>query len=520
MPTFLRKRVLVVIAALVLCGVIQPLHAKKGPSAASQKNGSSRQTPEERSTQLLSQATAEVDKRDFSAAYKTTAAALKIAPSAEGIYLLCRLAIAEGKDVAVRDLCRRYLADSEHAEKSAIPHQSELSEHLSKPVPPSGEVAVFGSSGALLYLDDRLVGTLPLSRPLLASAGQHRVSLQENDHRLEWPVKVLADRTVEMRFEPESSAVLVTQLPAVLLLFRGDQLPKPTAVKIQQAVEQSIVAAHFAMIRVSDSQEKTTEERQCLSRPECVRSLAAQNNADYVLSVDASAFREDLSHKIEAQLALSFSETRARTKPVFNDHVCLSCSASQLATAAGEAARNLLALGTGRARGELSLTATPQTAQLFMDGATIGVGRYEGSLPAGAYSVQAQQTGFLTQRATVLVEQGKSASLQLALLPRVPVYRRERGPRPRWRLITGAAVSALGLGILSYGLSGIAIDGGCAEQGPTGVCRQIFGSKSTGIAFSAIGGVVTLAGVLLIALPGGNRNVDTETASFGDPVNE
>jgi hypothetical protein len=87
-------------------------------------------------------------------------------------------------------------------------------------------------------------------------------------------------------------------------------------------------------------------------------------------------------------------------------------------------------------------------------------------------------------------------------------------------LITGAAVSALGLGILSYGLSGIAIDGGCAEQGPTGVCRQIFGSKSTGIAFSAIGGVVTLAGVLLIALPGGNRNVDTETATFGDPVNE
>lgn len=505
---------------LLLCGVIHPAHGKKGPASPGRADNGNRQTADERSAQLLTQASTEVDKREFATAYKTIANALKAAPSAEGLYLLCRLAIAEGKDVAVRDLCRRYLADAGHAEKPAIPHQNELTEVLAKQIPPSGEVAVFGSPGALLYLDDRLVGTLPLARPLLASAGQHRVSLQESDHRQEWPVKVLADRTVEMRFEPESSAVLVTQLPAVLLLFRTDRLPKSVGAKAQQAIEQAVQSAHFATIRESGGTGKATDDGQCLSQPECVQGLASQNNADYVLAVDASEVREDSSHKLAAQLALSFSETRTRTKPIRNDQVCLSCTPNQLSVATAEAARSLLALGTGRARGELNISTNPKSAELILDGAGVGTGRYQSSLPTGVYSVQAKQTGFLAQRTTVLVEQGKSASQQLTLLPKVPVFRMEPRPRARWRIVTGAAVAAVGVGLLSYGLSGLAIDGICAQQSPTGVCLYTFGSKATGVAFSAAGAALSLGGVLLIALPGGSRNVELGAGGFGDPVNE
>ena len=72
----------------------------------------------------------------------------------------------------------------------------------------------------------------------------------------------------------------------------------------------------------------------------------------------------------------------------------------------------------------------------------------------------------------------------------------------------------------SYGLSGLAIDGSCAQQSPTGVCLYTFGSKATGVAFSAVGAALSLGGVLLIALPGGSRNVEVGAGGFGDPVNE
>lgn len=507
-------------AALAISDLGHSAYGKKGASAPNRVEAGTRPSQEEKATQLLSQGSTEIDRREYSAAYKTISAAYKAFPSADGLYLLCRLAIAEGKDVAVRDLCRRYLADPGHAEKPTIPHQSELAEALSKTIPPSGEVAVFGSLGALLYLDDRLVGSLPLSRPLLASAGQHRVALVEGEHRQEWPVKVLANRTVEMRFEPESSAVLVTQLPAVFLLFRNERLPEPLRARTQHAIEQAVQSAHFATLREGAAIVKSADLGQCISKPECLLDLAVQNNADYVLTATVSEFREDAAHKLTAQVELSFTEARARTKLISNDHVCTGCSPSQFSASTADAARGLLALGTGRARGELTVSANPKTAELVLDGASVGTGRYEGSLPIGVYSIVAQQKGFLSQRTTVLVEHGKSSSQMLTLIPKVPVYRSERSPRPLWRIITGSAVAALGVGLVGYGLSGIAIDGSCAEQGPTGVCRQIFGSKGTGIAFSAIGSAVTLGGALLIALPGGNRNVEVETGGYGDPANE
>ncbi len=197
------------------CVLCQPVHGKKVNQTQSRAEPGGRPSQEEKAKQLLTQGSSELDRRELSSAYKTLSAAYSGFPNTEGLYQLCRLAIAEGNAVAARDLCRRYLADPGHAEESTVPHQKELLDALGKTIPPSGEVAVFGSLGALVFLDDRLVGSLPLSRPLLAPVGQHRVALVDSGHRQEWPVKVLADRTVEMRFEPESSAVLVTQLPAV-----------------------------------------------------------------------------------------------------------------------------------------------------------------------------------------------------------------------------------------------------------------------------------------------------------------
>ena len=502
------------------CVLCQPVHGKKVNQTQSRAEPGGRPSQEEKAKQLLTQGSSELDRRELSSAYKTLSAAYSGFPNTEGLYQLCRLAIAEGNAVAARDLCRRYLADPGHAEESTVPHQKELLDALGKTIPPSGEVAVFGSLGALVFLDDRLVGSLPLSRPLLAPVGQHRVALVDSGHRQEWPVKVLADRTVEMRFEPESSAVLVTQLPAVLLLFRTEKLPEALRIRMQQTIEQSVVSAHFATQKDSADSDKSKASDACMIDYECMRDLAKKNNADYIIIARVSSFNEVNNNRISAQIDLSFAEIRANAKLLSNDHVCSGCTIGQFSNSTSEAVRSLISIGTARSRGDLSISVNPKSAQLTLDGAIVGTGRYENSIPASVYAVEAAQQGFISQRSTIVVEPGKNSFYQMTLLPKVPAYKTDRAPRQRWRLATGVTVATLGLVLVGYGLSGVAIAGSCADQGPSGVCRQIFDSKGTGIAFSTIGATLTLGGILLMSIPSGYRNIEIPTDGFGDPVNE
>jgi hypothetical protein len=421
--------------------------------------------------------------------------------------------------VSALDLCRRYEADPSHIEQSTVAHQKEVLEILGRPAPPSGEVAVFGSFGALVFIDGRLVGSLPLARPMLAPLGQHTISLQEGERRQEWPVKVLSGRTVEMRFEPESSAVLVTQLPAVLLHARLGALPAPQALRLTAAIEQAVQAAHFAVLQEGSALEHSPDLAKCQNQASCLLELAAQNNADYVLEVTATQSTVG-AQGLNVQLALDLLDSRARMQSMLMDHVCKSCSPAQLTASTAEAVRSLIAQGTSRARGDLLVSTSPKSAEIYLDGQRVAVGRFEAPVAAGYYPLEVRSPGFLSQRATVLVEPGKNTNLPVVLLPAQPTYRSVPTSRPKWRLISGGVAAVLGLGGIGYGLSGIAIDGSCAELGPTGVCRQQFATKVPGIVFSIVGGALMAGGVLMLAIPGGRKTVEVDSGGFGDPNNE
>lgn len=520
MRTPLRTCLLWGVLAAVLGGLPVPVSAKKG-GAAARTDGPTRPNAEAKAAQLLSQAQAELEALNLSAAYNSILASMKASPSVEALYILCRIAAAESKGIAARDLCRRYIADPAHVEQVTMPHQAEITAILGKQIPPAGEVAVFGGVGALLYVDDRLVGALPLSRPLLISPGQHRIALQENDHRQEWPVKVLDNRTVEMRFEPESSAVLVTQLPAVLLILRGAKMPAALQSRVQLAIEQAVQSAHFATLHESElAVGKDGDLEKCLRQPACANDLASRNNADYVLTVDISEYREEKSTKINAQIDFTFSESRVLAQSIRNDEVCNKCTATQLIGMASDSVRNLLSMWTGRSRGDLSISVNPKTAEILLDRVSVGAGRFEGAVRSGVYQIQARQPGYLSQRSSVAIEPGKSALVTLTLVPKVANYRKERSPRPRWRIIAGAVTAGIGLGLLTYGLSGVAIDGSCAETGPSGACRQVYGSRGTGIGFAVSGGLVAAAGAAMIAIPGAYQDIETSAGGFRDPTNE
>ena len=88
---------------------------------------------------------------------------------------------------------RRFLADPASSEDAAA--KAEADKFVDQPRPASGDVLVVGERGALVSVDDRVVGMLPLPLPLLLGSGDHKVTLDVNGRRLEGPVRVLPGRT-------------------------------------------------------------------------------------------------------------------------------------------------------------------------------------------------------------------------------------------------------------------------------------------------------------------------------------
>ena len=77
------------------------------------------------------------------------------------------------------------------------------------------------------------------------------------------------------------------------------------------------------------------------------------------------------------------------------------------------------------------------------------------------------------------------------------------GPRPLWRILSGVGLMALGATGLGFGIGGLAIDGRCVDQAPAGsACMRIYSALPMGVGLTVAGGLMTAAGVALVAWPG------------------
>ena len=82
-----------------------------------------------------------------------------------------------------------------------------------------------------------------------------------------------------------------------------------------------------------------------------------------------------------------------------------------------------------------------------------------------------------------------------------------REPRPTWRLATGITAMGLGLGLVGFGLSGVLLEDQCVRPPMVlnGTCRVVYNSAPTGGGIMLGGVALTLAGVILVAIPGPRR---------------
>lgn len=149
-------------------------------------------------TRLIEEGSEALRKQDYPGARRALEQALRAAAGPEVLFQLGRLAVAEGRLAAAQDLMRRFLHDS--SGEAEGPLQKEARAILTQPAGAQGEVAVLGARGAVVLVDERPVGSLPLALPLLLPLGPHRVTVELGAQRVEEQVKVLPGQLAEMRF--------------------------------------------------------------------------------------------------------------------------------------------------------------------------------------------------------------------------------------------------------------------------------------------------------------------------------
>ncbi len=449
---------------------------------------------------------------DYVALAQKVEAAYRATPAPELLYELGVLAHLLGRRVEAHDLLRRFLADP--LSGPGVRGFSEAELVLALPRPPTGEVQVVADDEGLLVVDGRLLGSLPLSLPLLLPVGRHQLRLEMQDKTMKAEVDVLDGRAVELRFNRASGAVVVTLPPAAILLLRGNPavLPADLFRRLQETTAKALQKARLALYDRQAALRRAPTLADCLSSLPCQAQLALKSDVEYLLTLSLPIVASD-----DLQLRLGLVDAETAAEAAAFEVRCPRCTAETLLSRLAEGLQRLLKDGAGRARGVLIVRSNPAGAEVRLGDEVVGQTPYEHAALAGPLTVRLQRPAFAAVSREVLVPEGKSVTLEVELTPiappapapeapivaAAPAVSEEAARRPRWRLAVGGVALGLGLGLVGLGVSGVAIDGECVvpPQPPMLNCRDRFDTLSKGAALIGVGAGLSLAGVVLMAWP-------------------
>lgn len=508
-----------VLALLLTSGLAE---AKKGKDKGAGGGGSL----SERARVLRQQGVSAIAAKDYAGAADSLAQAYRVSPDAETLYQLGRLAWSSGRTVFAQDLMRRFLADPGSANDPAAKKDAEgISE---QPRPPSGEVAIVGERGALVLVDERVAGMLPLPLPLLLASGEHRITLEMGQRRIEGPVKVLPGRLSELRFNVNSDAVVSRVVPALVWLPEFKGVPAEAQRVLSQTIEGGVRKQRLSVVQKGVALAQAPRLADCLEQLDCQDKLTTVNEADYLLSTSIEA-TGDLSQS-DWTLRLKLVEATTGDYAAQLSEPCTRCTADQASTTLDALVARLLRDGMARPRGVLEILSTPPGADVLLTERKLGQTPYQRAAFVGAYSLVVKQSGYKLHTVTVTVEEGKKATLKVELVSEaepakpappppppvavappppppappkpIPPPVAERAPRPVWRMAVGASLIGAGVLLGGFGVSGLVQHGKPADD----LMRTYFDTQDKGIALLTVGGLLTAGGVILMAIPGANKN--------------
>ena len=515
---------LIVFFALALSPPAEARHHQKKPDEATEKapepaaekpaepaaEKPAEKAPEEKNDAAASAANDAAAARaisDYPAATRKLEEAYRKTPSSELLYQLGLLSDAQGKVAEAQDFMRRYLADP--TTDAAAPGRVEAERVMALPRPQSGEVQVLSDQYGFVTVDGRLVGALPFPAPLLLPVGQHVIMVEVRDRALKGKVKVADGRGVEISFNRATGAAVVTLPPAVIVLPQYSGTPVSTEVqrRLLQAVEQAIQKARLAVFSKDVALGRSPKLANCLNELSCQAQLAAENEVEYALRMrvehtGGQATKESFTlqfNLVDAEVA----DSAAAAKPS-----CDTCSSEQMANALLDPVRNMIKEGQGRARGTLSVTSDPSEADVKLGDRVVGKTPYKHATFVGSYDLVLEKSEYQKSRTSIEVKEGKPTQIELSLKPEVkaPVIVPKVAvmpKRPLWRLVSGGLTLGLGVAMMGFGISALAVNGGCVSDPlpPAEKCSDRFTTKGVGGALLGVGIAVSAGGAVLLALP-------------------
>lgn len=497
---------------LVLLGMTGILALSSGVAADGPGSGARAETRAARAGERLRrQAEEALQAKDYDAAARAFTELYKQTRQPDTLYRLGLIAEAQGRLLEAQDLLRRFLSDPRFDPAASAVEDAEARRVLLLPRPPSAKVNVIGGSGTLIYLDQHLVGSLPLSRPLLVAPGKHTLTLVDGERRQQEELDAAIGRFTEVTYDRSTAALLSTELPGVLLLESYSGLPEAAARQLGQAVDDLVQRERLSPFPLALAVEHagTAPSSGCIEVPSCLCKLAQKNELEYVLSIRVSqrAAGQPWQFQLDV-LDASVGESAAH-----NDQECVTCDPDKAIAALHTALPALLSEARRRPRAELRVASTPPGAEVRAGGRLLGTTPLSHFVWAGSVEVELALPGHDPQRLPTVVAADKPTSLQVTLQPQVlepvpqpllvaPVLPREAG-RPRWRLALGGTALGLGAVLIGFGGSALAVADSCLPGTPpeAEACRQLFDTSGVGGALLAAGLGVGLAGVLLLAIP-------------------
>lgn len=428
-------------------------------------------------------------------------------PSLEGIYSLGQLAAAQGHAVAAADLYRRYLAaagrEVEESRKAA------LLRHIASLKEPTSEVdVVSGDAGAFLRLDGELVGVLPLARPLLVSAGEHRFALEKDGRQFQTSAQSLpAGQRAQLQVALESRYAVLTLTPAVILLFEPPSLDEGVQAQLMAAVAQAAQQERSFLVdreqtSLALSKTRASGRGVCAADLQCQESLAQQVDATAVLIIKAAAAESRLS-----MLAVQLLDIPTGVVVGKEDAGCSACSLSEARAAILRLTRKLLQDAATRGRGTLQVSSEVPGAKVVVDGRELGSVPFTHEAFEGPHEVEVTRAGYLPYKTTAQVVRGQTAvvaaSSQKSAVA-TPQPGRAPAGRPRWRLVVGGVTLGAGLVLLGFGASALAAQGTCVDAviAPAELCDNLYATSGVGGALLGTGAALAVGGIVLLAWPG------------------
>lgn len=454
---------------------------------------------------------------DIAGAYQILDQAYRVSPQAGLLFWLGRVAAAEKHPTAAQDYMRRFLTETGADSDAAMVARRAEAQKVAELLPdPSAEVRLVGPKGALLLVDERLAGSLPLPGPLLLAAGPHRVAIETRRKSLGGKVEITAGRGVEVLFDVAASAVLVSQQPVVLVLRFDRGVLLADQVKLGVAIREAFSKAHCSPAQAADALRSAPDFHGCLAELGCQLRLADKNGMDYALRLTIDSKPAAAKEHRDLQVSAAVLDVAVGAVAAQSERTCADCTLDKSAEAVTEAVAEVLGQGLGRPRGALTIETAPVGATVTIDGQRVGVAPVRRDVLAGEHTVELSAIDQKPAAQRVRVEPGQTKTLQVLMAAEPPEVEPSPGaplvnrpgrffyPRPFWRLLAGGVAVGAGLILTGFGSSALTVNGQCATAvvPPMTTCPYLLTTAGIGGGLLGTGLALTLGGAALITVPG------------------